>query len=346
MPKDLIPAEEAGKILAEKEANNQENFPDKSSNKLPTVEELHEKALKNRVDKDNKLKPQETSEIHGTADNMWKGIVVDQMPTKGLFYPDDIQITIRPAMVEEIRHWSTMDEFDPVSINEKINMIVEKCVRMQDNQRLTHDWREIKEVDRLWLVIRVYELSFPNKENVLYLKFGCNLQCKGDGDYKEDVPLTSDMLNMFEVPEEVMQYYDPARKCFIAHSDKLNKDIKFYMPSIGVSQHIKNIIQEGRTNNKHVDISFAKIAPYLFNKFADIKEAGAYEEKRAESYRWEKNELLFINGIADKLEAAINLNIKKECPKCGVILEMPLFFRGGFTIKNFFAVSTGFNDLI
>ncbi len=345
----LVSNDDAAEILAKKEELNPDNFKKESkkeSKKLPTVEELHDKHVAERTIDGVLQENTNTSAIHGAADNTWKAVPLDVLPSKGLFYADNAQITIRPAYVEEIRHWSTMDEFDPVSINDKMNMIIEKCVRLQDSNRLTFDWREISEIDRLFLIIRIYELTFPNKENVLNLKFGCNLQCKGDGNYKEDVPLSSGLLNMFSIPDEIMQYYDSTKKCFVAHSEKLGKDILMYMPSIGVSQYVKNLINEARVNDQHLDISFAKIAPYLFKDWASVKKSGEYERVRGESFRWETTELLFINGVADKLEAAINLNIKKECPKCGVTLEIPLFFRGGFTIKSFFAVSTGFNDLI
>ena len=207
MDNTLVSAEDAAKILEERENNNPENFqntkPDINKS-LPTVEDLHNKQRANRVD-DGKLKPQEeTSSIHGAADNTWKNIPLNILPSKGIFYDNDAQITIRAAMAEEIRHWSTMDEFDAISINDRMNMIIEKCVRLQDSKsRLTKDFRDIKEIDRLFLIIRIHELTFPNKENVLQLKFGCGLQCKGDGKYKEDVPLTANLLNMFNIPKKL-----------------------------------------------------------------------------------------------------------------------------------------------
>ena len=58
MDDKLVPAEEAAKILEEKEKQNPENFPE-TKKKLPTVEELHDKRIKERglsdVCKENRI---------------------------------------------------------------------------------------------------------------------------------------------------------------------------------------------------------------------------------------------------------------------------------------------------
>ena len=42
----------------------------------------------------------------------WLKIDVKTLPTQGLFYPDGMEISIRAARGEEIKHWSTMNDQD------------------------------------------------------------------------------------------------------------------------------------------------------------------------------------------------------------------------------------------
>ena len=54
--------------------------------------------------------------INLDKDNVgWKPISLELLPTQGLYYPDGTKIAIRAATFGEIRHWSMIDDNDPIS---------------------------------------------------------------------------------------------------------------------------------------------------------------------------------------------------------------------------------------
>jgi len=47
----------------------------------------------------------------------WKLVKLDNLPSKGLAYHDNFELLIRSAKTKEIRHWSTIDEYDPIDVS-------------------------------------------------------------------------------------------------------------------------------------------------------------------------------------------------------------------------------------
>jgi len=338
--------EEAKRILEEKDAINvpETTEPSNESELARRHEELVNSRIQN-VGGKSVLMDGESSSVHSAGDNYWKNLPVENLPTQGLFYPRGIQITFRSAEVSEIRHWSTIDDNDMLDMDTKMNFIMEKCVRVKGENGAWMSWEDIIEIDRFYILFCIHELTFPGGENKLLIKFKCPPTCKGDGSYRESVQLTSAMLNILNLPEELMQYYNPDERCFVKVSAKLNETLKFYLPTIGVSKKIKNVIREARQEGGYVDPAFMKVVPYLVKDWRTL-DPKKIEALRMESFRWGRNKLLFINGLSEMIEKAVNLKVKKECPQCHVELEAPIFFRGGFTIKSLFSISDRLDELI
>lgn len=335
---------DAEKILADKDNINA------AQNVMEQNATAHEKMVAEMVNRAQggigTVQPaQQTSAVHGVNDINWKNMPVENMPTGGFFYPVGTEVTFRSADVSEIRQWSTIDEGDMLDMDVKMNLIIERCVRMKGPDGAWMSWEDLVEIDRFFMLFAVHEITFPNGENKLNVKFKCPPTCAGDGTYRESVQLRSDMLNLLVFPPELMQYYNPDERCFTKVSQKLGETLRFYLPTIGVAKKIKNVVAEARQNGDYIDEAFMRLAPYMFKDWRNLN-AQKLESMRMESFKWGRDKLLFMNGMIDMIKGAVNLSVKKECPKCHVTLEAPIFFRGGFTIKNLFAVSDKFDDLI
>ena len=63
----------------------------------------------------------------------WHVLDLEDLPSKGKFYPADTVIKIRSAKAAEIRHFSTMDENNYIDMEEKLNSIVESCAQFTGN---------------------------------------------------------------------------------------------------------------------------------------------------------------------------------------------------------------------
>ena len=294
--------------------------------------------IKNVGDPGTPLGVYQPDPVHSASDSGYKNLPLADLPTRGIFYPDTWELTIKPATVNEIRHWSSMDRGDMLDMDEKMNFIVEKCVRIIE-KGVPVDWRELKDIDRLFIIFRVQELTFPNDENKIMMKFICqNNNCPGDDTYVKREALSSDMLNIFELPDKLMKYFDHDKRVLRVESQKTQKTYNFAPPTIGASQRLKSYTQNKRENGEKIDRAFVRIAPYIMHDFRVMTDE-YIDKQRALSTAWSKNEVLFFSWVAEQMEEGVKLTATTKCPRCSSAIVMPLFFRDGIQIKDLFSIS-------
>ncbi len=286
------------------------------------------------------------STISGANDSFWKNIPLTNLPSGGIFYPDDTEITVRAATVGEIRHWSTIDEADALDIDDKLNFILEKCIRIKTKTTASWlSWRDICEVDRMYIIFAIHEQTFPNKENVLWTKFECTETCADDSKYSTEVRTTSSLMQSFDMKPEFSQYFKDSYKCFEVESTKLNETFYLYAPTLGAIERIRTRIITDRKKGKTVDRAFVKLLPYLVQDWSTFDDA-EYNKLKNESLNWHINKFSFIDRFATLFQESKSLSVSLNCPKCGSKMTSPLFLGSSFTIKSLFLISGRLDELV
>jgi len=286
----------------------------------------------------------EESSISMANDVRWKVIPFKTLPSLGKFYPPDSEISIRSAEVMEIRHWSTIDENDSISINDCLNFILERCLKFKIKGRpVSLSWRDLLMVDRFFLIFKVHEITFPNGENKLMKTFECS-SCKKEDRYSGKHQVKGHMLQGFTIPEELQQFYHEEYKTFFVQSEKFDN---FYlnMPSIGafnlVKQYISSRAERGKTSEKW----FVRVAPYLIEDYESTT-VDSLEKLREQTMNWHPNKMVFVTRAVDMLENSKNNRLSIKCPKCNSQIEADIFSSNSFTVKDLFLVSARLADLV
>lgn len=261
----------------------------------------------------------------------FKNIPIENLPSKGLFYPIGTQIAIRSATIAEIKHWSTIDENDLLGMDDAINFVISKCCRIQIPGRVSN-WKDIKEIDRLYLLFAIREFTFKEGENKIYVYTN----------ETEKVEVRKEMLNYFNLDEKLMKYYDENKRCFSFELKKTGEKFNLYIPSLGVSEFIKNYVKTKRQNNQNFDTSFIKYASFLFDDFRSLTNLTYDKALKEYITDWSYHKLSVINGIIEMFQKNIEPKIKYNSG--GVELEAPLNFQGG--IRSIFLISDIFDELV
>lgn len=288
----------------------------------------------------------EESSISGANDGYWKNVPLENLPSGGLFYAEGSELTIRAATVSEIRHWSTIDESDVLDIDDKLNFIIEKCTRfkiMGGKSWLT--WRDILEIDRLYIIFLIHEISFPEGQNELSVRLQCTETCSEDGRFNDEVKVRSNMLQFFEFPAELERWYSSEYRCFEVVSQKLNETFYLYMPTIGVIERLRKRIAEVKSKNLPIDKAFVKIAPYIIQDWSKFGKLD-YSNLQSETIGWHINKFTFITKFVDLVQEARENSITSMCPKCGAKLTSSIFSSTSFTVKDLFLISGRLDQLI
>ena len=254
-------------------------------------------------------------------------IDVASLPTQGMFYPEGTEIRIRAARGEEIKHWSTMNDQDLnqlSQVDDILNYIIERCVSVKLAGIMGGNWKDLKDVDRFYLLLAVREFTFLDGDNELMVPIS-------EG---KDIPVTKEMIDFIQIPDDIMKHYSPEERCFVFKL-KTGRTIRMHIPSLGVTQWLKNYAQAKQQVREGFDTDFILYAPMLISDFRRLSQR-AYEEMVAEAQGWNVQEWSLVSHVRDSLAAASEAKIKYTNDN-GQEVTIPLTFRGG--LKALFTIS-------
>lgn len=283
---------------------------------------------------------QESPEISAAAESSWKLLDLESLPSKGLFYPAGSELLLRPAKTKEIRHWSTIDEDDPLDVREKINFILNSCTKLSIPGSRLLTFNDFLEIDRYHILFRIYELTFPNQENKLF----ANVRCSHDF-HVNNTQVLSKNLKGFQYPEELMKWYSPEERCFKIVSEKLNETFYLYLPTIGVENKFRIKKNEDQARGIEIDESFYEFGPYLVKDWRYVSSQSIADLKFS-SNAWQDNKFFFIHKFTKELKGASLNKVVSVCENCKNITESHIFLDGSFTVKDIFIISAGLDELI
>ena len=281
--------------------------------------------------------------MSGAEESPWKILNLNLLPSRGMFYPDGAELLIRSAKTKEIRHWSTMDEHDPIDVEEKINYVLNACTRFKiKGNPQPFNFNDFLLIDRYHILFRIYELTFPNQENKLMANIKCNnSNCK----HVNKIQVTSRNLNGFELPENYLKWYNESERCFVIPSEKLQETLRFYMPTSGINALLKKRRKVEESRGAESDPSFYSMAPYLLSNWRQIRPEQVGELK-IESNSWSNDKFNAVHRFTEDMKKSSLNKAAGVCEKCKEPMESHIFFGGSFTVKDIFIISAGFDELI
>lgn len=290
-------------------------------------EELKQQPQPTSLGKAASLSTEEAPSI--VTDIGWVRIKPETLPSQGIFYPSGTEISIRAASAAEIRHWSTIDEEDILSMDDALNKIVEKCAKIRTGN-VFGSYKDLKEVDRFFVVFAIRELTFKKGENQLNVSFNCTNCGK-----KDEKTIVKEMLSYYVPVPELQARFSEEQRCF--HLKLTNgEELKLSLPSLGVMNFIKGYIREKIQTKQEYDKAFFKWAPFLFADWRNLNEA-SYNKLLQDSYSWGTDKISVLDWFISRMEDTVKTEIKNECSVCGTEATAPITFRGG--IKSLFLVS-------
>ena len=260
-------------------------------------------------------------------------IPVISLPSGGMFYPEGTEISIRSAKVGEVRHFSTIDETNVLDIDEKLNQIVESCIRITcAAKRLSY--KDILEEDRFYIILSIRELTFPEPESSLKIDHRSK---KGE---KHQVEIKKDYFQYFQIPAELDKYYDNDVRSFIVETKSFG-NISMRPPVIGVMQKITAYIKERQQKGEKIDQSILQIIPYLHHDWRGFNDKTLFDFE-IELNGWSSKKYNLVYTLAEKMKIGIQPNMLVQLGDEEE--EVPISFRDG--IKSLFIVQDIAGELL
>lgn len=205
----------------------------------------------------------------------FRDIKIQIVPTKGITLPVNVRMSARALTLEEIKHYSSMDEEEVIDIEEKIGEVFERCIRVYFGDKLM-SWKDLPETDRIFNLFFLRDLTMQQHARDIKLYHTAKAP---DGTVKR-VEITNDIFAYNKIPSGIMKFYDAQERCFIVR-DNGAEVFRFTIPTVGVIMGIKKYIAEkldkrsrGEADSNYNRTLIDKHAEWLIMDWREINEQG------------------------------------------------------------------------
>ena len=346
-----ISEEEAKKKVQEKEkggVNDQQEPTDDVTKKVnQTVESEGLGSEKDEGSKNlGKAQMYQKEDDDYNADMLlgWHSLYLEELPSKGMFYPEDLKIHIRAANVDEIKHFSTLNEEDLYDINDKLNHILKNCTRFTSQTNKNFQYKDILEEDRFPLILSIKELTFKEGENKIVVPATCP-SCEKE----MNIELLRKNLQYNELEEDMAKYYSPANRVLEVNT-KSYGILNVTPPTIGLSKAATEWARLKSRQNKTYDKGFIQIMPYMYQDWRGFLIGNEVDEKKmhnaeADFKGMDKKKYMLYYRLAEKMKIGMKDELSTECESCsepGVSAQIT--FQNG--LKSLFIISDIDSELL
>ena len=274
-------------------------------------------------------------------ENEWKNIPVENLPSKGFGYPPGFEIAIKAAEVREIRQFSTVDENDRIDLDDKLNSILSKCMKIRWNGGFLESfdlWYE----DRFYIIMSIRDVTFIRGENKILLPVTKNCT-KTECNVPDMIELRSNLLDSFIVDPEILKRYSTESYSFKFIPKDGTSSLDLYIPTVGVTTICRKIIADKRRKGKKFDESFAKVATFIIPDWRGLDEA-LYDQYERASLDWTPVQFSIADQVTEKINFATKSRIYTKCESCEGEVTADISFPGGY--RSLFVISDIFSQLL
>jgi len=277
---------------------------------------------------DNPSSVVEQTETNRASDIQYFSFDIDELPC-GSFYPVGTKLMVRPAAVKEIQAYSMVDDNNFYDIVDKMNNILQSCVRVKYRDGKVGSYLDVKDQDRIYLVFLIRELTFQ-EGNVLTVSAKCS--CGLDN----QIELTRENFVFHEIDEQLANFYDKNSGSY--HFSTINnKNFELTPPNIGLQKAFTDYIVRENNDKREPNLSFLKIIPFMMSGRTNITYDGI-KAKLKEFETIDDISFQFLNAAVGKMTFGVK-ELKKTC-SCGEEIHTEMQFPNGassiFVIQNAF----------
>ena len=252
-----------------------------------------------------------------TTDLQFFNFDIKELPC-GEFYPSGTVFMVRPAQVREIQSYSMVDDNNFYDIVEKMNDILQSCVRVKYSDGKVGSYIEVKDQDRLFLVFLIRELTFQQGNSLTV-----NSKCSCGQDVQME--LKRDNFSFHEIDEKLERYFSASTRTY--HFSTINgREFELTPPNIGLQKSFTEYILKESNEKRTPNLSFLKIIPFMLAGRTSV----TYEGIKAKLKEFEEIDDIsfqFLNAAVGKMTFGIK-ELKKKC-SCGEEVHTDMQFPNG-----------------
>lgn len=254
----------------------------------------------------------------------WYGIARNELPYEGRLYPKNWEFEIRAITGNELAYYSTIDSNDPISVLDGMNMVIKNCLRIKGPEGLV-DPMNVYEIDRMFFLLKIRDLSLPERENALVIREKCPFKCS---DSENQVEITANSLVYEPLSEFAEKYVDTERGGFTVKTKSLG-DIHFTPSTLEQAEAFKTWFMNQNPESR--DNRFATRYNLYLNRDKVYRKP---EQMIVEAFNnfyaisVERNKISVYMKIEREIQPKLSQEMKYICPNCGREVHTAFRFPG------------------
>jgi len=252
------------------------------------------------------------------------------LPSKGMFYQDDFHVSCRGLNIDEVKHYSMIDENSNLDIENHLNQVLDKACKISVGDR-NLSYKDLKLADKLYIifVIRDMTMNKHNRQVNLRLPSVCS------NGHISNLTIDSEMFSFYKINEKFFEsYYDSNLKCF----NIPKYDLRIYIPSIGVAEalfqyvkHKEELKQKGDLSGATYNKEYFKFLLLLIPDFRNLTIAkidAMMKKYNEQPFSIEKFEAL--ESITRRISISIEPSVTHKCDTCEEEVTTQIRFPKGY----------------
>ena len=271
--------------------------------------------------------------INRVADLQFVSFDIKELPC-GKFYPQGTTLMIRASQVKEIQSYAMVDDNNFYDIIEKMNDMLQACVRVKYPDGKIGTYLDVKDQDRLYLIFVIRELTFQ-QGNALAVNVRCSCGAENS------VELVRSNFRFHQIDEKLGKFYDKGKSAFIFNTIN-NKEFELTPPNIGLQKSFAEYIIKENNDRRPPNLAFLKIIPFMLNGRTTITYDGI-KSKLTDFESMDDISFQFLNAAVGKMTFGIK-ELSKRCSSCGVEVHTEMTFPNG--ASGIFIVRDAFETFI
>jgi hypothetical protein len=275
------------------------------------------------------IQPNETTR---TSDLQFFNMDIRELPC-GQFYPTGTLFMVRPAQVKEIQAYSMVDDNNFYDIVEKMNDMLQACVRIKYPDGKMGSYLEIKDQDRLFLIFLIRELTFQQGNSLaVTAKCSCGEEVK--------IELNRSTFCFHEIDEKLDKYFNQSSRNYQFKTIN-GKVFEITPPNIGLQKAFTDYIIKENNEKRTPNLAFLKIIPFMLPGRTNITYDGV-KTKVKEFEEMDDISFQFLNAAINKMTFGVK-ELKSFC-QCGEEVRTDMQFPDG--AAGIFVISDAFDAYI
>lgn len=267
----------------------------------------------------------------------WIPINREEMGIRSMFYPEEWEFFVKPATVQAIKNWTSIDEERLDQVNKVFNEVIKMCVKIDTHSKDCAGWAQINSWDRFWFILKVREYTFTTGESKIEFTDACS-ECSEDITYT----LTSDNL-FYEFPDDdlIEKYWGDGVWTIDPREYDVEWDpIVLHTPKLGKDEAIIDWATARGRNGQKIDENFIEMLVWMLNKPSkDPQMLDRQIQKIYAEYKsWTVDMHSFMKDVVKNITINPSEKLRQTCPHCSMEATSTVQFPNG--IKELFNVGS------